>query len=52
MATFTINAGYGSAEDVQADRYNMASGYFHFYDEDDAQVFTISESKVISITRV
>jgi len=51
MSTFIINKGFRSEQSVEADQHQIKDGFFHFFDDDKGEVFTIAQAQVTSITR-
>ncbi|MET4588848.1 hypothetical protein ABIA70_000426 [Arthrobacter sp. 754] len=52
MATFEINGGTNSQRKVEAEKYGINDGYFHFTTDAKGRVLSIAVERVASVERV
>jgi len=52
MATFEINGDTHDARTVEADKYGINDGYFHFTTEEKGRVLSLAAPHVVSVERV
>ena len=52
MATFEINGDTHSPRTVEAEKYAIADGYFHFSTEEKGRVLSVAAAQVIWVERI